>query len=222
MNTIITIGREFGSGGHQIGVELAKELGIPCYDKELLERAAKDSGLCQDIMEAHDEKPTGSFLFSLVMDTYSTSRYPSTLYADMPLNQKVFLAQFEAIKNVAEKGPCVIIGRCADYALENDKRLLSVFLYADMEYKIRRTAVLYDITDAKAKDKIVRLDKSRASYYNYYTNKKWGSRESYDLMLDTGVLGIKGTVEVIKKAIEQKESDARHPITQEPMSNAIS
>ncbi len=221
MNTIITIGREFGSGGHQIGMELAKELGIPFYDKELLERAAKESGFCKDLFVSQDEKPTGSFLFSLVMDTYSTNHYTSSMFSDMPLNQKVFLAQFEAIKNIAEKGPCVLIGRCADYALEFNKNLLSVFLHASMDVRIRRTAVLYDITNAKAREKIVKVDKSRAAYYNYYTNKKWGSVESYHLMVDTGLFGVNGTIDLIKRAITRKESSDIHHIYEEPMYSSV-
>ena len=114
MKTIITIGRQYGSAGHSIGKILADDLGIKYYDKELLERAAKDSGLCQELFENHDEKPTNSFLYSLVMDSYSFG-YGSTMM-DMPLNQKVFLAQFDAIKKISQDGPCVIVGRCADYA----------------------------------------------------------------------------------------------------------
>lgn len=109
-NTIITIGRQYGSGGHDIGKQLAEELNVPFYDKALLERAAKDSGLCQEIFENHDEKPTNSFLYSLVMDTYSLG-YTTSSFSEMPLNHKIFLAQFDAIKNIAKEGPCVIVGR---------------------------------------------------------------------------------------------------------------
>ena len=116
--TVITIGREFGSGGHEIGMKLAERLGIKCYDKELLELAAKESGLCEELFASQDEKPTNSFLYSLVMDTYSLGY--SNSYVDMPINHKVFLAQFDAIKKLAEKESCVIVGRCADYALEDD------------------------------------------------------------------------------------------------------
>ena len=132
MNTIITISRQHGSAGLQIGRELAKELNIPCYDKELLERAAKDSGLCKEIFEANEKKPTSSFLYSLVMDTYSYG-YSSGVLSDMPLNQKVFLAQFDTIKQLAKEGPCVFIGRCADYALEDNPNCLSVFVHADLK-----------------------------------------------------------------------------------------
>lgn len=204
MNTIVTIGRQYGSAGHEIGRKLAKDLNIPFYDKELLERAAKESGLCREIFENHDEKHTNSFLFSLVMDTYSYG-YPSETMAEMPLNQRVFLAQFDAIRQIAKEGPCVIIGRCADYALENMSNCFSVFIRADLQLRIRRIARLYDLTDAKAKEQIQKTDKSRSSYYNYYTSKKWGDLNSYHLSVDSGVLGIDGTVDLLKYAVERKE-----------------
>ena len=205
MKTIITIGREYGSAGHSIGKILADELGIPYYDKELLERAAKDSGLCKELFENHDEKPTNSFLYSLVMDTYSFG-YGSTM-VDMPLNQKVFLAQFDSIKKLAQDGPCVIVGRCADYALEEYPNVLSVFIRADMKDRIRRIAKLYDLTDAKAKDKIIKIDKQRASYYNYYTSKKWGDVASYDLCLNSGVIGIDRCVRILTDIYDAKSSE---------------
>lgn len=204
MNTIITIGRQYGSAGHQIGKTLADELGIAYYDKELLERAAKESGMCAELFENHDEKPTNSFLYSLVMDTYSFGFGANSL-SDMPLNQKVFLAQFDAIKKIAEEGPCVMIGRCADYALAENPHCLSVFIHADLQVRIRRIATKYNMTDAKAKEKILKTDKRRSSYYNYYTSKKWGDIDSYQLSLDSGLLGVEGTVEIIKRAIEWKE-----------------
>ncbi|MDO4623292.1 MAG: cytidylate kinase-like family protein [Eubacteriales bacterium] len=213
MKTIITIGREFGSAGHTIGEMLAKELNIPFYDKELLERAAKDSGLCKEIFENQDEKPTNSFLYSLVMDSYSFG-YSSSVMNDMPLNQKVFLAQFESIKKLATEGPCVIIGRCADYALEDCDELLSVFIHADLDTRVKRIASLYDLTPSKAKDRIRKNDKSRASYYNYYTNKEWGSVDSYDLSIDSGIYGIEGTVALLKAAIDVKEHQLGRKITE--------
>ena len=203
--SIITIGRQYGSGGHEIGQKLAKELGIKCYDKELLDRAAKESGICQELFEHHDERPTNSFLYSLVMDTYSMSGYTSAPFVDMPLNHKVFLAQFEAIKKLASEEPCVIVGRCADYALEDNPELLSVFIHADMDARIRRIARDFDLTDAKAKDMIRKTDKQRSSYYNYYTNKRWGDANSYQFCLDSSKLGIEGTVDAILKLIEIKD-----------------
>ena len=211
MNTIITISRQHGSAGLQIGRELAKELNIPCYDKELLERAAKDSGLCKEIFEANEKKPTSSFLYSLVMDTYSYG-YSSGVLSDMPLNQKVFLAQFDTIKQLAKEGPCVFIGRCADYALEDNPNCLSVFVHADLKKRIRRVAAINSISDAKAKDIIQKMDKSRASYYNYYTCKKWGDMESYHVCLDSGIFGIDGTINLLKVMIEQREQGFKQAI----------
>lgn len=198
-NKIYTIGREFGSGGKQVGEKLAERLGIKLYDKELLQQAAKDSGFCEEIFENHDEKPTNSFLYSLVMDTYSVSGYSAAPFLDMPLNHKVFLAQFETIKKIAEQESCVIVGRCADYALAENPDCINVFVYADMDFRIKNICKKLDVTDNKARDIINKTDKQRASYYNYYTSKKWGDAKSYNLSLDAGKLGIDNCVEMILK-----------------------
>lgn len=203
-NTIITIGREYGSAGREIGYKVADYFGIKLYDKEMLARVAKESGICQELFETHDEKPTSSFLYSLVMDTYSLG-YSAGSYADMPINHKVFLAQFDTIKKIASEGPCILVGRCADYALEDFDNVLSVFIHADMNARIRRIARIYDLTDAKAKERIVKTDKQRASYYNYYSNKKWSDADSYNICLDSSVLGIDGTAEAIERLVEIKE-----------------
>lgn len=202
--SIITIGRQYGSGGHEIGQKLAKELGIKCYDKELLDRAAKESGICQELFEHHDERPTNSFLYSIVMDTYSMNGAASG-YTEMPLNYKVFLAQFNAIKQIAKEGPCVMIGRCADYALADFDNCISIFVHADMDKRIKRIASKYALTEAKARDQILKTDKKRASYYNYYSDKKWGDGSSYNMCIDSGVCGIDGTVQLIKDFVALKE-----------------
>lgn len=206
-NTIVTIGRQYGSGGKEIGEKLAEKMGVKCYDKELLDRAAKDSGLCQELFEHHDEKPTNSFLYSLVMDTYSTG-YSTAAFSDMPINHKIFLAQFNSIKDLAKEGSCVIVGRCADYALADNPNLLSVFIYGKMEAKIRRIAQKYNLTDAKAKDVIIKTDKKRASYYNYYSNKKWGDAASYNYCLESSYLGIDGTVDLLFHLVNEREGKA--------------
>ena len=203
-NTIITIGREYGSAGREIGYKVAEAFDIKLYDKEMLARAAKESGICEEIFQSHDEKPTNSFLYSLVMDTYSMG-YSGNSYTDMPINHKVFLAQFDTIKKIADEGPCILVGRCADYALESYPNVVSVFIHADMQSRIRRIARLYDLTDAKAKDLIVKTDKKRASYYNYYTNKKWSDAESYELCLTSSELGIEGTAQAIIDYVNLKE-----------------
>lgn len=202
-NLIITIGRQYGSAGRQIGQQLAADLGIKCYDKEILAVAAKESGLCQELFETHDEKPTNSFLYSLVMDTYSMG-YTSSGFVDMPINHKVFLAQFDAIKKLAEQESCVIVGRCADYALEEFPNAVSVFIHARLEARIRRIKRLYELSDDKAKDVILKTDKKRASYYNYYSSKKWGDAKSYNLSIDSSLVGVDGAVEMIKQFVEIK------------------
>ena len=198
-NKIYTIGRDFGSGGREVGEKLAAKLGIKLYDKELLQQAAKDSGFCEEIFENHDEKPTNSFLYSLVMDTYSVSGYSAAPFLDMPLNHKVFLAQFETIKKIAEKESCVIVGRCADYALSDNPDCINVFIHADLDVRIKNVSRNLNITENKARDIINKTDKQRASYYNYYTSKKWGDSKSYNLSLDAGKLGTDNCVEMILK-----------------------
>ncbi|MCX4269998.1 MAG: cytidylate kinase-like family protein [Lachnospiraceae bacterium] len=205
-NLVITIGRQYGSAGREIGQTLAKRLGIKCYDKELLAVAAKESGLCHELFESHDEKPTSSFLYSLVMDTYSMG-YSSSGYMDMPINHKVFLAQFDAIKKLADQESCIIVGRCADYALEEYPHTYSVFIHASLEKRIQRIKRLYELTDDKAKDLIVKTDKKRASYYNYYSSKKWGEAKSYDLCVDSGILGVEGTVQLLEAYIRIKKEN---------------
>ena len=152
-SSIITIGRKYGSAGRQIGQEVAKYFGIKCYDKELLEHAANDSGICKELFEHHDEKPTNSFLYSLVMDTYSFG-YSSAGFTDMPMNHKIFLAQFEAIKKLASEGPCVMVGRCADYALADNPDCFSVFVHANLDWRINRISQKYNKNAKEAKDMI--------------------------------------------------------------------
>ena len=208
--TVITIGREFGSGGHEIGMKLAEKLGIKCYDKELLELAAKESGLCEELFASQDEKPTNSFLYSLVMDTYSfgySSAGYTNSYVDMPINHKVFLAQFDAIKKLAERESCVIVGRCADYALEDNPYAVSVFIKASLDERVQRIKRIYELNDSKAADLIQKTDKRRASYYNYYSSKKWGEAKSYNLCIDSGLVGVDGAIDMILKFIELKEKN---------------
>ena len=205
--TIITLGRQFGSGGRAVGKKLAEDLGIPYYDKEILSRAAKESGICESLFENHDEKPTNSFLYSLVMDTYSAGY--AAMGMEMPMSQKVFLAQFDAIKKIAEEGPCVIVGRCADYALSDYKNCLNLFIYGEEETKVKRIMEKYNLSESKALDMILKKDKQRQSYYNYYSSKKWGRADSYDLCINSSKFGIDGTVQLIIKTVENLENTTK-------------
>ena len=207
MNTIITIGRQFGSGGREIGEMVADHFGIKCYDKELLSRAAKESGFCEEMIQNHDERPTNSFLYNLVMDTYSFG-YNSSSFVDMPISHKVFLAQFDTIKKIAKEEPCIIVGRCADYALSDLPNVLNLFIYGDEECKIKRIRERFpDITsNEKAREMMIKKDKQRQSYYNYYSSKKWGRADSYDLCINSSILGLEGTVKLIIQYIEDYEA----------------
>lgn len=204
MNTIITIGRQFGSAGREIGEKVAEHFQIKCYDKELLTRAAKESGYCEEMLESHDERPTSSFLYNLVMDTYSFG-YNTSSYVDMPISHKIFLAQFDTIKKIAQEGPCVIVGRCADYALSDYDNCIHLFIYGEEDVKKKRIMEKYNLSEQKAKDMMVKKDKQRQSYYNYYSSKKWGRADSYDLCINSSLLGFDGTVKLIIQAIEDFE-----------------
>ncbi|MGL5436137.1 MAG: AAA family ATPase [Lachnospiraceae bacterium] len=204
-NLVITIGRQCGSGGKLIGEKLAERLGIKCYDKELLAVAAKNSGLCQELFETHDEKPTSSFLYSLVMDTYSLG-YTTSAYMDMPINHKVFLAQFDTIKKLADEESCIFVGRCADYALSDYPNMVSVFITGDDEERMAYLQSLYQVDEAKAKDIMVKTDKRRSSYYNYYSSKKWSDAKSYNLCINSSVVGYDGAVDMILEFAKVKQN----------------
>ena len=197
---VIAIGREFGSGGKEIATKLAEKLNIKCYDNELLTIVAKNSGFCEEILQQNDEQPTSSLLYSVVMDTYSMVGHTSPPFVDMPMNHKIFLAQFEAIKKLASEESCVIIGRCADYALADDPNCFSVFIHAPLEFRVGRIKAAKTQsfkTDKQYVDYINKNNKRRANYYNYYSGKKWGHSESYHMTIDSSVLGIDDTVELL-------------------------
>ena len=196
---VITVGRQYGSGGREIGTMLAEKLGIAYYDDMLLKEAAKESGLCEELFHSFDERPK-SFLYSIAMDPYSFSMNSVTARGN--IEQQVYLATYETIKKLADKGPCVLIGRCADYALKDRDDVINIFITAPLENRIERVARRNDISLEEAKDRIKKTDKSRASYYNYYSSKDWGEAKSYDLCIDSSLLGIEGTVALLEKMIQ--------------------
>ena len=200
---IITIGRQFGSGGREIGQLLADHLGVKCYDNELLTEAAKESGLCEEIFKIHDEKPTNSFLYSLVMDSYPGYGGGFGING-IPLSQQVFLAQFDTIRKIAKNESCIFVGRCADYALkdEEDCDVTSVFICSDDQSRMKRISERYEVTESKAREMMLKTDKKRASYYNYYTDKRWGNSSSYDLCINSGKIGIPNTIKLISEFVQ--------------------
>ncbi len=198
---IITIGRQFGSGGRAIGKGIAEKLNIPFYDKELLKEAAKHSGVCEELLHQLDEKPSKSLLYSIVMDPYAFA-YNAPSY-NMNLNQQAFKATFDTIKRIADEGSCVIVGRCSDYILRDNDRMVSAFIYSPKEVRIKNVMSRYDLTESKAKAQIDKEDKGRASYYNYYTSKKWGAMESYDICFNSSLLSQEDSVDYLVSLINK-------------------
>lgn len=188
---IITIGRQFGSGGREIGEKVAQRLGYAFYDKEILTMAAENSGFSPSAMQHYDEKPSGSLIYSLYMTGAATSD-------TLPLNQQLAFAQFNVIRKVAQADNCVIVGRCADYVLREKTNLLTVFLHAPMDYRVDRVMAENSIDSrALAEKTIKKQDKSRADYYNFFTHKKWGDAGSAMLSIDTSTLPSDQVAEVI-------------------------
>lgn len=197
----IAIAREFGSGGHEIGLGLSQALGVDFYDKEILKQAAQESGIMQELFEKADEKPTNSFMYSLAVGTQVRSGAFSD-YSDYLTNDKLFLLQSDAIKKLSEKSSCVIIGRCADYILQGTKGLLKVYIHSPLELRVQRIAKIHNIDEDAARALIKKTDKSRANYYSFYTDTRWGNAANYDLCVDAGKFGVNGAINIIKNACE--------------------
>ncbi len=208
-NTIITIGRQFGSGGREVGKKLASSLNIPFYDRDLIALAAEKSGYNREILEEADEKASNIFLQSFTATSFASGSRVS-LPTEISLNDKLFFAQADIIKSLADKGSCVLVGRCADYILRERSGCVNVFIHADLEKRIERVARLYNLSPSAAKSIIHKTDKKRASYYNYYSNKEWSDVKSYDLSINSVALGIDCTVDVIC-AFAQKKDEAKSP-----------
>ena len=188
MNTIITIARQYGSGGREVGQKLAQLLGVKCYDRDLLSLAAEKSGLSEEALHHAEEKAASSLLYTLVM---SSNMYHSSVdHFNVPINDKLFCVQSEIIREIAEKESCVIVGRCEDYVLAEHPNLVRVFIYADFESRVQRICREHNLSEVDAREKIVKTDKRRSNYYNYYTSHKWGKLDNYDLALATDKIGI--------------------------------
>lgn len=195
MNKVITIAREYGSGGREVGKLLADLLKIDFYDRELITLAAEQSGFNVDALNHVDEKASSSLLYTLAMG--SSMIHNAVDVYNMPLNDQLFIMQSHLIEELAEKAPCVFVGRCADYILENRPAVMKVFLYSSFEARVKSIAQQRGISEAEAKSDIVRTDRRRANYYNYYSGKKWGKTENYDIAISTDVLGIEGTAKLL-------------------------
>jgi cytidylate kinase len=201
---IITVARQFGSGGSDIAKSLAEALEINFYDKELISLAAKESGMSPEVFEKIDEKATNSLLYSLSMGLYNFGNGFSAV-GDLPVNDKLYIIQHKMIKRLAEEGPCVILGRCADYVLKDFDHVINIYINADMEYR-KQHAVKYHHIDAKRAEQIVsRTDKTRANYYSFYSGQKWGQAQNYDLCINSGKMTKDDAVALIKSYVELRD-----------------
>ena len=198
---VITVGRQYGSGGREIGTALANKLGIVYYDDLLLKKAAEESGLCEELFHSFDERPK-SFLYSIAMDPYSFTMHHVTPKGS--IEQQVYLATYDTIKKLADKGPCVLIGRCADYILRDHPQAVNVFVAAGRADRCERLCRQCGITPGEAEARMDREDARRAAYYNYYSSGTWGMASTYHLCVDSSVLGIDGTVDFVLEFVERK------------------
>jgi len=192
---VITIGRQLGSGGREIGQKLSARLGIAFYDKELIRIASKESGLKEEFFERVDEQKHFSLFPGILgLRTTLTDDFFSNYYLS---NESLFRIQSDVMKKLAGEGSCIFVGRCADYVMKEERHCLNLFISADMADRIKRIATSHKISENKARELIERTDKGRYSYYNYFSGKTWGAAESYHLCINSSLLGIDETVKLI-------------------------
>lgn len=205
---IITVARQYGSGGREIGEKVAELLNVPIYDKEIITDAAAKGDLSEDVLRTADESAANSLLYTLAMGSNVVGTTMHFGYK-MPINDKLFILQSELIKEYAEKGSCVIIGRCSDYVLRDTEGVLRLFIYGDLDHRKARVAERHpEIKSSQIIDLINKTDRRRASYYNFYTGNKWGKYDNYDMAINSSTLGIDETAKLIaacaKKLMEEE------------------
>lgn len=201
-NLVICIARQFGSSGRDIGKAAAKQLGIEFFDKEILNEAAKKSGILRELFEKADERPTTSMMYTLSalgMGTTVSSFEDFSTY--MP-DEKIQNTVADVIREVSEKASCVIIGRCADYILRGRPKMLSVFIHAELDARVQRVARHHNLDEDAARALIRKTDRSRANYYSFYTDREWGNVENFHLAIDAGRFGIEKSAAILSEAAE--------------------
>lgn len=201
MDYIITISRQFGSGGREIGEKLAAKLNVPFYDNELISRAAKESGFSEAAFQNAEKKATNSLLYSIVMGMGAYGNQ-DVGFTHLSLDDQLYLAQSNVIRKIAQEGPCVIVGRCADYVLREHTNVVHLFIWAGMDFRKERAIRLYGLKENKAEEEIIKTDKRRANYYNYHTDEKWGKAGNYHLSIKSDFVGIDNSVECILRFLE--------------------
>ncbi|MBQ9070580.1 MAG: cytidylate kinase-like family protein [Clostridia bacterium] len=200
---IITIARQYGSGGREIGEKVAELLNIPLFDKQLIADAASKGNLNEEVLRKTDETAANSLLYTLAMGSNVVGTTMHFGYK-MPINDKLFILQSEVIKEYAQRGSCVIIGRCSDYVLREEENVFRIFIYGDLEHRKERVKERHpEIKSSQIIDVINKTDRRRASYYNFYTGNKWGKYDNYDIAINSSTLGINGTAEMIANCARQ-------------------
>lgn len=196
---IITIGREFGSGGHEIGNQLATRLDIPLYDNNLIRMVAEKLDIREETARAVDETTLNGFLTGFVLEPIEQASQLNGIEYVPPLNQQVYELQCDIIRRLADRGSCIIIGRCADFVLRDHENCVNIFICADWEERVKRIAQKYDISERKAADKIKRMDRERRNYYESHTGLDWGSIASHHMLINVSRLGMERTVDILEK-----------------------
>ena len=202
MNKVITITRQFGSGGREIGKKLAEAYGIPFHDNEIISRAAKDTGFAEAAFERAEDKASNSLLYSIAMGMNVFSSQ-DVGFSGLSLDDRIFLAQSKVIRNVAKEGPCVIVGRCADYILKNQENVVNLFIRATLDFRIKRAIEVEGIPKEKSAEMVMKKDKSRANYYKYHSGERWDNVLNYDFAIRSDLCGIDGTVACLKAYLDQ-------------------
>ena len=202
MKKLITISREYGSGGRVIGKIVAEKLGVPLYHKEIITMAAQESGLSPDIIESAELAAKSSFSYTL---SSAVSMGDGFGVDSISMNEKLFLAQFDVITEIGEKGEGVIVGRCADYVLRDDPDVTNVFIYGEKEDKIKRCIEEYGDDESEVEKKMATYDKARRNYYNYHTSRKWGEYTNYDLAINSSLIGEEGAADVIISYLQNRD-----------------
>ena len=204
MKKIITITRQFGSGGREIGRKLAEAYDIPFYDNEIISQAAKDTGFAEAAFERAEDKASNSLLYSIAMGMNVFSSQ-DVGYSGLSLDDRIFLAQSKVIRDVAEKGPCVIVGKCADYILKDKENVVNLFISATLDFRIRRAVEVDGVPEAKSAETVMKKDKSRANYYKYHSGERWDNVLNYDMAIRSDLCGIDGTVACLKAYLDQMD-----------------
>ena len=204
MNKVVTISRQYASGGREVAEKLAHEYGIPFYDRALIAKAAKESGFAEAAFDNVEMKATNSLLYSIAMGMNAYGS-PDLGYTHLSLDDRIYIAQSDIIRKVADEGPCIIVGRCADYVLRERKDVVNIFIWSSIPFRIKRAIERDGVEEDKAEETIVRMDKRRANYYNYHAIEKWGVVTNYHLSIQNDFRGVDKTVEVIKQFINSLE-----------------